>query len=188
MRPRPRHVPRSSNFLGSGQDLPFLHVKSENGAKKSGLSKNWIPFTCLQILANRDFPPLKRLGPFAKRIVALCRGRRTSKQKLSRTPHNRGVGHNCLVWFFALLDIRWRQESPGAIHGPSSTTEIYLLHWPLPRRRCGKALCRGSRNRIIFSGAELQADFKPGGLPPHGWAREPDGKPMTYVRGKVLRF
>ena len=42
-------------------------------------------------------------------------------------------------------------------------------------------------NRIIFSGAELQADFKPGGL--LAWVGAgPDGKPITYVRGKVLRF
>jgi uncharacterized protein YndB with AHSA1/START domain len=42
-------------------------------------------------------------------------------------------------------------------------------------------------NRIIFSGAELQADFKPGGL--LAWVGPgPDGKPMTYVRGEVLRF
>src|SRR2546422_7559124 len=38
-------------------------------------------------------------------------------------------------------------------------------------------------NRIIFSGAELQADFKPGGL--LAWVGAgPDGKPMTYVRGR----
>src|SRR5258707_4713147 len=42
-------------------------------------------------------------------------------------------------------------------------------------------------NRIIFSGAELQADFKPGGL--LAWVGAgPHGKPMTYVRGQVLRF
>lgn len=42
-------------------------------------------------------------------------------------------------------------------------------------------------NRIIFSGAELQADFKPDGL--LAWVGAgPDGKPATYVRGKVLRF
>jgi uncharacterized protein YndB with AHSA1/START domain len=39
----------------------------------------------------------------------------------------------------------------------------------------------------IFSGAELQADFKPGDL--LAWVGAgPDGKPMTCVRGKVLRF
>ncbi|PYV33645.1 MAG: hypothetical protein DMG22_09265 [Acidobacteria bacterium] len=41
-------------------------------------------------------------------------------------------------------------------------------------------------NRIIFSGAELQADFKPGGL--LAWVGAADGKPMTYVLGEVLRF
>jgi|SRR5690242_15901870 len=42
-------------------------------------------------------------------------------------------------------------------------------------------------NLIIFSGAEFQADLKPGGL--LAWVGAgPDGKPMTYVRGKVLRF
>jgi uncharacterized protein YndB with AHSA1/START domain len=42
-------------------------------------------------------------------------------------------------------------------------------------------------NRIIFSGAELEADFKPGGS--IAWVGPgPDGKPMPYVYGKVLRF
>ena len=41
-------------------------------------------------------------------------------------------------------------------------------------------------NRIIFSGAEFQTDFNPGGS--LAWVGPgPDGKPMTYVRGKVLR-
>src|ERR1700723_1338107 len=41
-------------------------------------------------------------------------------------------------------------------------------------------------NRIIFSGAEFQADLKPGGA--LAWVGPgPDGKPMTYVHGKVLR-
>ena len=42
-------------------------------------------------------------------------------------------------------------------------------------------------NRIIFAGAELQADFKPGGL--LAWVGAgPDGKTTTFVRGQVLRF
>jgi uncharacterized protein YndB with AHSA1/START domain len=42
-------------------------------------------------------------------------------------------------------------------------------------------------NRIIFMGAEFQADFKPGGS--MTWVGPgPDGKPVTYVQGKVLRF
>jgi uncharacterized protein YndB with AHSA1/START domain len=37
-------------------------------------------------------------------------------------------------------------------------------------------------NRIIFAGAEFQADCKPGGS--LAWVGAgPDGKPMTYVRG-----
>jgi hypothetical protein len=42
-------------------------------------------------------------------------------------------------------------------------------------------------NRILCSGTELQADFKSGGLLAWGGAG-PDGKLMTYVQGKVLRF
>src|SRR6201990_784224 len=42
-------------------------------------------------------------------------------------------------------------------------------------------------NRIIFSGAEFQTDFKTGGS--LAWVGAgPDGKPMTYVQGRVLRF
>jgi uncharacterized protein YndB with AHSA1/START domain len=42
-------------------------------------------------------------------------------------------------------------------------------------------------NRILFSGAELQADFKSRGA--LAWVGGgPDGKPVNYVRGKVLRF
>ncbi|HEX7284595.1 MAG TPA: SRPBCC domain-containing protein [Candidatus Angelobacter sp.] len=41
-------------------------------------------------------------------------------------------------------------------------------------------------NRIIFSGAEFQADLKPGGA--LAWVGPgPDGKPVKYVHGKVLR-
>ncbi|MGA2812378.1 MAG: SRPBCC domain-containing protein [Candidatus Acidiferrum sp.] len=41
-------------------------------------------------------------------------------------------------------------------------------------------------NRIIFGGAEFQADLKPGGS--LAWVGAgPHGKPITYVQGKVLR-
>jgi uncharacterized protein YndB with AHSA1/START domain len=41
-------------------------------------------------------------------------------------------------------------------------------------------------NRIIFSGAEFQADLKPGGS--LAWVGPgPDGKPIAYVHGKVLQ-
>ena len=42
-------------------------------------------------------------------------------------------------------------------------------------------------NRIIFMGAELEADFKPGGS--MAWVGPgPDGKPIAYVQGKIPRF
>jgi uncharacterized protein YndB with AHSA1/START domain len=41
-------------------------------------------------------------------------------------------------------------------------------------------------NRIIFAGADFEADLKPGGS--LDWVGPgPDGKPMTYVHGKVLQ-
>ena len=42
-------------------------------------------------------------------------------------------------------------------------------------------------NRIIFLGAELEAEWKPGGS--MAWVGPgPDGKPTKYVHGKVLRY
>ena len=42
-------------------------------------------------------------------------------------------------------------------------------------------------NRILFMGAELKADFRPGGS--IAWVGPgSDGKPVAYVHGKVLRF
>ena len=41
-------------------------------------------------------------------------------------------------------------------------------------------------NRIIFGGAELEVDLKPGG--PMNWTGPgPDGKRTTYVRGEILK-
>ncbi len=41
-------------------------------------------------------------------------------------------------------------------------------------------------NRILFGGAEFEADLEPGGA--LAWVGPgPDGKPMNYVHGKVLR-
>ena len=41
-------------------------------------------------------------------------------------------------------------------------------------------------NRVIFAGAEFQADLQPGGR--LAWVGAgPDGKTIAYVRGKVLR-
>jgi len=87
-------------------------------------------------------------------------------------------------WVFACgYKMRRRVRSN---HGHQAPLK-YIFYIAGTRRRCGKASCRGSRTAPIFSGAELQADFKPGGL--LAWVGAgSDGKPMTYVRGKVLRF
>jgi uncharacterized protein YndB with AHSA1/START domain len=42
-------------------------------------------------------------------------------------------------------------------------------------------------NRIIFTGAELEADLKPGGYM-HWVGPGPDGKPTIYVRSEILRY
>jgi len=71
-------------------------------------------------------------------------------------------------------------------HGSASTTKYIFYIAAIPEKVWEGFVSRES-NRIIFSGAELQADFKPGGLV--AWVGAgPDGKPMTYVHGKVLRF
>ena len=42
-------------------------------------------------------------------------------------------------------------------------------------------------NRVLFMGAELEAEWKPGGA--MAWVGPgPDGKPMKYVHGTVLGF
>lgn len=41
-------------------------------------------------------------------------------------------------------------------------------------------------NRVIFMGADFEADLRPGGT--MAWTGPgPDGKPMTYVQGKILQ-
>ncbi len=42
-------------------------------------------------------------------------------------------------------------------------------------------------NRVLFGGAELEAEWKPGGA--MAWVGPgPDGKPVKYVHGEVLRY
>jgi uncharacterized protein YndB with AHSA1/START domain len=63
----------------------------------------------------------------------------------------------------------------------------YVFYIASPPEKVWEGFVSRESNRIIFSGAEFQADFKPGGA--LAWVGAgPDGKPVTYVRGKVLRF
>jgi uncharacterized protein YndB with AHSA1/START domain len=63
----------------------------------------------------------------------------------------------------------------------------YIFYIAATPEKVWEGLVSRESNRIIFSGAELQADLQPGGL--LAWVGAgPDGKPVTYVQGKVLRF
>ena len=75
------------------------------------------------------------------------------------------------------------QQSPLEHRAPLK----YVFYIAATPEKVWEGFVSGESNRVIFSGAELQADFKPGGL--LAWVGTgPDGKAMTYVRGKVLRF
>src|SRR6267378_7054004 len=78
------------------------------------------------------------------------------------------------------------QESQGAIMAHQAPLK-YIFYMAATPEKVWEGFVSRESNRILFSGAELQADFKPGGL--LAWVGAgPDGKPMNYVRGKVLRF
>src|SRR6202035_5590434 len=62
----------------------------------------------------------------------------------------------------------------------------YIFYIAAPPEKVWEGFVSRESNRIIFAGAELQADFKPGGL--LAWVGAgPAGQSMTYVLGKVLR-
>ena len=62
----------------------------------------------------------------------------------------------------------------------------YVFYIAAPQDKVWDGFVSRESNRIIFAGAEFQVDLKPGGS--LAWVGTgPDGKPMTYVRGKVLR-
>src|SRR6516162_8595438 len=63
----------------------------------------------------------------------------------------------------------------------------YVVYIAATPERVWERFVSRESNRIIFSGAEFQADLKPGGS--LAWVGPgPGGKPTTHVRGKVLRF
>jgi uncharacterized protein YndB with AHSA1/START domain len=63
----------------------------------------------------------------------------------------------------------------------------YVYYIAAPPERVWEGFVSPESNRILFMGAELQADFRPGGS--MAWVGPgPDGKPVAYVHGKVLRF
>jgi uncharacterized protein YndB with AHSA1/START domain len=63
----------------------------------------------------------------------------------------------------------------------------YVFYIAAPPDKVWEGFVSPESNCIIFSGAEFQADLKPGGE--IAWVGPgPDGKPMSYVHGKILRF
>jgi uncharacterized protein YndB with AHSA1/START domain len=63
----------------------------------------------------------------------------------------------------------------------------YVIYIAAPPEKVWEGFVSPESNRILFMGAELEADWKAGGS--MAWVGPgPDGKPMKYVHGEVLRF
>ena len=62
----------------------------------------------------------------------------------------------------------------------------FVYYFAAPPEKVWEGFVSPESNRIIFMGAELEADLKPGGS--MDWVgTAPDGKRVTYVHGEVLR-
>jgi uncharacterized protein YndB with AHSA1/START domain len=62
----------------------------------------------------------------------------------------------------------------------------FVFYIAAPLEKVWDAFVSPEPNRVIFGGAELEVDLKPGG--PMNWVGPgPDGKRSVYVRGEVLR-
>jgi uncharacterized protein YndB with AHSA1/START domain len=61
----------------------------------------------------------------------------------------------------------------------------YTFYFAATPEKVWEGFVSPESNRIIFAGAEFEADLKPGGS--LAWVGPgPDGKPMAYVQGNVL--
>lgn len=62
----------------------------------------------------------------------------------------------------------------------------FVYYFAAPPDKVWEGFVSPESNRIIFAGAELEADLKPGGA--MNWVGPgPDGKPTTYVHGEVIQ-
>jgi uncharacterized protein YndB with AHSA1/START domain len=62
----------------------------------------------------------------------------------------------------------------------------FVFYFAAPPDKVWEGFISSESNRIIFGGAELEVDLKPGG--PMNWVGVgADGKRTTYVRGEVLQ-
>jgi uncharacterized protein YndB with AHSA1/START domain len=63
----------------------------------------------------------------------------------------------------------------------------YVIYIAATPEKVWEGFVSKESNRTLFMGAELEAEWKTGGS--MAWVGPgPDGKPMKYVHGKVLRF
>jgi uncharacterized protein YndB with AHSA1/START domain len=69
---------------------------------------------------------------------------------------------------------------------PEQAPLHFVFYFAAPPDRVWQGFVSPESNRIIFQGAELEADLKPGGS--MNWVGPgADGKPTAYVRGEVLK-
>lgn len=62
----------------------------------------------------------------------------------------------------------------------------FVFYIAAPVEKVWEGFVSPESNRVLFMGAELEAELKPGGS--MSWlGTGPDGKRVTYVRGEVLR-
>ena len=67
------------------------------------------------------------------------------------------------------------------------TALSYVIYIAATPEKVWEGFVSQESNRILFGGAELEAEWKPGGS--MAWVGPgPDGKPMKYVHGEVLRY
>jgi uncharacterized protein YndB with AHSA1/START domain len=63
----------------------------------------------------------------------------------------------------------------------------YVIYIAATPERVWEGFVSKESNRVIFGGAELEAEWKPGGA--MAWVGPgPDGKPVKYVHGEVLQY
>jgi uncharacterized protein YndB with AHSA1/START domain len=68
---------------------------------------------------------------------------------------------------------------------PQQTPLHFVFYIAAPPNKVWDGFVSPESNRILFMGAELEVDLKPGG--PMNWVGTgPDGKRTPYVRGEVL--
>lgn len=70
-------------------------------------------------------------------------------------------------------------EQPAPLH--------YTFYIAATPEKVWEGFVSAESNRVIFAGADFQADLRLGGM--MTWSGPgPDGKPVTYVQGKILRI